>query len=761
MKRIHLICMAAISMAWSCSGGSSDEQPAYKNASLSVEERVEDLMKRMTLEEKIGQMNQCVGLNHIDESQAGMKEEELKRNTASAFYPGFLKEDIAQMARDGKIGSFLHSVTIGEANDLQQLAMESRLQIPLLMGIDAVHGCGLVSGTTVYPTSIGLAATFDPQLAYISSRQTALEMRAIGMHWTFAPNVEVARDPRWGRVGETYGEDPLLVSRMGAAAVRGFQGDKGLESNLVLACAKHFVGGSQPLNGTNGAPADLSERTLREVFFPPFKACVDAGAETFMMAHNDLNGMPCHANAWLMEDVLRGEMDFDGFIVSDWMDIEHLYDLHAVATSNKDAFGKSVLAGMDMHMHGPEFVPAMLALVQEGVVSEARIDQSCRRILTEKFRLGLFENPFFDQEKATDVLASPEHVATALDMARKSIVLLENNGILPLTDGGKYKKVFVTGPNADSQGIMGDWTFPQPNDNVTTFLEGLRQVAPKTQFTFLDQGESIWFMKPEKVAQAGRMAREADLCILFVGEYVNRKDWANKTSGEDVERGNLNLPGLQEDLIKNVLASGKPCIVVLNNGHPLAVEWIAQQADALVEAFEPGMKGGQAVAEVLYGAVNPSGKLPVTFPRSAGNILAVYNHLPSHYFHPIVGENPFPLYEFGYGLSYTTFAYTNLQAGTFQPDGSLTVTVDVTNTGDFDGEEVVMLFVHDDFASMTRPVKELKDFRRIALKVGETQTVTLSFTKDDLAFIGQDGNWTVEPGTFTLQVKDLTTSVTL
>lgn len=759
MRKLILVCMTAVFFAGSCSGG-SQENPDYLNSGLSVERRVADLMQRMTLEEKIGQMNQCVGLNHIDESQAGMTEEDLKRNTAQAFYPGFLKEDIAQMARDGKIGSFLHSVTIGEANELQKLAMESRLRIPLLMGIDAVHGCALVSGVTVYPTSIGMASTFDPQLVYVSSRQTAEEMRAIGMHWTFAPNVEVARDQRWGRVGETYGEDPWLVSLMGEAAVKGFQGDNGLEKELVLACAKHFVGGSQPVNGTNGAPADLSERTLREVFFPPFDACVKAGALSFMMAHNELNGVPCHSNEWLMQDVLRRQMGFNGFIVSDWMDIEHLYDLHCTAVSNEDAFGQSVNAGMDMHMHGPAFVPAMMKLVEDGAVSEARIDESCRRILEIKFRLGLFENPFFDESAVKETLLAEEHKAVALDAARKSIVLLGNNGILPLTDGARYKKIFVTGPNANSQGLMGDWTFPQPDENVITFIEGLRMIAPLTQFTYLEQGESIRYMDPAKVRKAGEMARQADLSIVFAGEYVNRKDWVNKTSGEDVERGNLNLPGLQEELIRNILASGKPCIVVLNNGHPLAVEWIAKEASALVEAWEPGMFGGQALAEVLYGVVNPSGKLPVTFPRSTGNILSVYNHMPSHYFHPVVLEDPMPLYEFGYGLSYTSYEYTNLKAGEFV-NGSLEVTVDVTNTGSRAGEEIVLLYMRDDYASMTRPVKELKGFTRVALEPGETKTAAFTVREDQLAFFGKDGKWVTEPGSFTVMAGKLSASVTL
>ena len=336
-----------------------------------------------------------------------------------------------------------------------------------------------------------------------------------------------------------------------------------------------------------------------------------------------------------------------------------------------------------------------------------------------------------------------EHVQTALEAARKSIVLLENNGILPLKDGGRYKSI-CNRAQCRFTGYYGRLTFPQPKENVVTFLQGLREVAPQTHFTFLDQGESIRYMDPDKVQLAGEMARRADLNILFVGEYVNRKDWNNKTSGEDVERGNLRLAGLQEELVKNVLDSGKPCIVVLNNGHPLAVEWIAQKADALVEAWEPGMKGGTALAEILYGYVNPSGKLPVTFPRSTGNILSVYNHKPSHYYHPIVMENPRPLYEFGYGLSYSTYVYNNLQTSGFEKD-VLEVSVDVTNVGAMAGEEIVLLYMRDDYASVTRPVKELKAFTRVALEPGETKTVQLQVHKEQLALWGRDNRWVVEP----------------
>ena len=372
MRHYILTILSAMTLA-ACSDNGT---PVYKDASAPVKERVEDLLGRMTLEEKVGQMNQFVGLEHIKKNEAHLTEEDLKNNTAQAFYPGFSADSVASWTRKGLVGSFLHVLTLEEANYLQSLAMESRLGIPVIFGIDAIHGNANAPDNTVYPTNIGLACSFDLELARRIARETAAEMRAMNMHWTFNPNVEVARDPRWGRVGETYGEDPYLVSLMGTETVRGYQGD--LSSDDVLACIKHFVGGSQPVNGTNGSPTDLSERTIREVFFPPFEEGVKAGAMSLMTAHNELNGIPCHSNEWLMEDVLRGEWGFKGFVVSDWMDIEHIYDLHATAENIKEAFYQSIMAGMDMHMHGVYWNEYVCELVREGRIPESRIDSSVR-----------------------------------------------------------------------------------------------------------------------------------------------------------------------------------------------------------------------------------------------------------------------------------------------------------------------------------------------------------------------------------------------
>ena len=747
MRHYILTILSAMTLA-ACSDNGT---PVYKDASAPVKERVEDLLGRMTLEEKVGQMNQFVGLEHIKKNEAHLTEEDLKNNTAQAFYPGFSADSVASWTRKGLVGSFLHVLTLEEANYLQSLAMESRLGIPVIFGIDAIHGNANAPDNTVYPTNIGLACSFDLELARRIARETAAEMRAMNMHWTFNPNVEVARDPRWGRVGETYGEDPYLVSLMGTETVRGYQGD--LSSDDVLACIKHFVGGSQPVNGTNGSPTDLSERTIREVFFPPFEEGVKAGAMSLMTAHNELNGIPCHSNEWLMEDVLRGEWGFKGFVVSDWMDIEHIYDLHATAENIKEAFYQSIMAGMDMHMHGVYWNEYVCELVREGRIPESRIDSSVRKILDIKFRLGLFENPYADPDRTMDIRLCDTHRHTALEAARKSVVLLKNDGLLPL-DPGKYRRVLVTGINADDHNILGDWSADQKPENVTTVLEGLKMVSPETEFVFVDQGWDPRNMSEANVDRAAAAARTCDLNIVVAGEYMFRGRWTERTSGEDTDRSDIDLVGLQNELIRKVAASGRPTVLVLISGRPLGVQWAADNLPALVNAWEPGMYGGQAIAEILYGKVNPSAKLAVTMPRSAGQVQMIYNHKPSQYFHPYAVTPSTPLYPFGYGLSYTTYSYSDiwLDRTEIPADGTVKVSVEIRNTGNIAGDEIVQMYIRDRFSSVTRPVKELKDFARIHLEPGETRTVEFSVTPDKLMFLDKDLRPVVEPGEFIVMV---------
>lgn len=750
MKKIFISVVSLI-LVMNTNVDAQKAVPLYQNPKATVEERVNDLLSQMTLEEKIGQMNQFVGIEHIKTAEASLTAEQLKNNTANAFYPGFSTTDLENLTKKGLVGSFLHVLTIQEANYLQSLAMQSRLKIPVIFGIDAIHGNANAPDNTVYPTNIGLASSFDPEMAYKIARQTAKEMRAMNMHWTFNPNVEVARDPRWGRVGETFGEDPYLVSQMGIQTVKGYQGDLNSE-NDVLACIKHFVAGSEPINGTNGSPADLSERTLREVFFPPFKAGVDAGAMSLMMSHNELNGIPCHSNEWLMTDVLRKEWGFKGFIVSDWMDIEHLYDLHATAENLKEAFYQSIMAGMDMHMHGIHWNELVLELVKEGRIPESRIDESVRKILTIKFRLGLFEHPFADEKTTMKVRLSAEHRQTALEAARNSIVLLKNDGLLPLSE--KYKNVLVTGINANDMNILGDWSAVQKDENVITVLEGLKMVSPNTHFEFVDQGWDPRNMSPQKVNEAAEKAKSADLNIVVAGEYMMRFRWTERTGGEDTDRSDIDLVGLQNELIDKVAASGKPTILILITGRPLGVEKAVGKVNALVQAWEPGMYGGEAIAEILYGKINPSAKLPITIPRSVGQIQMIYNHKPSQYFHPYVVTSSEPLYPFGFGLSYTTYKYDNLQlSGSEISKGeNLEVNVDVTNTGKMDGTEIVQLYLRDKYSSVTRPVKELKDFSRVTLKAGETKTVHFTITPDKLTFLDKNLKPVVENGEFIVMV---------
>ena len=727
--------------------------PPYKDPALPLEQRVDDLLSRMTLEEKVGQMNQLVGIEHFRQNSATMTAEELATNTANAFYPGMTEDDIRQLTSRGLVSSFLHVVTLEEANELQSLAMESRLQIPLLIGIDAIHGNAKCTDNTVYPTNIGLASSFDVPLAYRIARETAAEMRAMNMHWTFNPNVEVARDGRWGRCGETFGEDSLLVTLMGEATTRGYQGNLDTAGD-VLACVKHFVGGSYSVNGTNGAPCDVSLRTLREVFFPPFEASVKAGGATVMMSHNELNGVPCHTNRWLMHDVLRGEWGFDGFVVSDWMDIEHCVDQHRTARDNKEAYLQSIAAGMDMHMHGPEWQDAVVELVREGKLTEERIDESVRRILGVKFKLGLFEHPYVSTDERDRVINNPAHKTTALEASRNSIVLLKNEGALLPLDAKKYRKVLVTGINADDQNIMGDWSEPQPDDKVSTVLKGLRQVSPETEFVFVDQGWDPRNMSQASVDEAVAKAVDCDLCIVCCGEYMMRFRWLERTCGEDTDRDNLDLVGLQEQLIRRINETGKPTVLVMITGRPLSVNYAAEHVPAIVNAWEPGQFGGQAIAEILYGKVNPSAKLAMTMPRSAGQISTWYNHKTSAFFHPVVCGKSTPLYPFGHGLSYTTYEYSNLRlsASTIAADGSLKATVTVTNSGQRDGVEIVQMYLRDCVSSVARPVKELKGFERVPLKAGESKHVTFDITPRELAFYGIDMSLVVEPGDFEVQV---------
>lgn len=736
---------------------SSDSTPLYLDEYASIEDRLNDLMTRMTLEEKVYQMCQYVGLEHMKAAEAKISPEELEKNDALGFYPGILSDSVGRLAEAGRIGSFLHVVTPKEANYLQRLAQKSRLKIPLLIGIDAIHGNGLVSGSTIYPSPISQAATFDDALIEEGNRQTALEMRANGMHWSFTPNIDVLRDPRWGRTGETFGEDPYLVGNMGIATVKGLQSHDFTGNEHVIACAKHLIAGSSSINGLNASPTDVSKRTLFEVFLPPYRRTVEeANVFSIMAAHNEVAGVPGHMDKFMMTDLLRNRWGFEGFYVSDWNDVSRIALWHHVARDFKESIQFSVNAGMDMNMHGPLFDKYLLELVNEGKVDEKRVDYACRKILEAKFRLGLFENPFVDVDNAKELNFANEHQKTALEQARKAIVLQKNkNSFLPLSDEGKGKKIFITGPNADNQTTLGDWVSPQPEENIVTMVEGITQLGQQYGYVidYFDSGDRSKEISDENIKVAAEKASKADLTILVLGENSFRHDWSRKTTGENIDRATLSLSGNQMKLADKILELDKPVVVVYVSGSPIAEPWLEHRVEAVVNTWESGAFAGIATAEVLFGKINPSGKLPLTIPRSVGQLQMVYNHKPTAYIHKYNTEKKVPLHPFGFGLSYTTFEISEPKLSKEFFSGKediVTVNVEVTNTGDVSGEEVVQMYIRDNISSFTRPVKELKGYKRVKLEPGETKTVSIEITAESLAMYDKDFNFIVEPGDFTV-----------
>ena len=736
---------------------SAQEDSSYKlylDSSKSHDDRLNDLMSRMTLEDKVYQMNQFVGLDHMRKAEKDLSPEDLVNNDAQGFYKGVFSTDVMKMTQEGKIGSFLHVLTAEEGNLLQGLANESRLKIPILIGIDAIHGNALFSGATVYPSPITLASTWSDEFLFDVGRQTALEMRATGSHWAFTPNIDVLRDPRWGRVGETFGEDPFMVGNLGASMIKGFQLNDFTGTNKVIACAKHMIAGSEPINGLNASPMDISLRTLKEVYLPPYKKAIDAGVYSIMAAHNELNGIPCHMNSWLMTDLFRNDWGFEGFYVSDWMDIERIETLHHVAHDLKEASYLAVNAGMDMHMHGVDFPEAIIALVKEGKLPISRVDDACSKILMAKFKLGLFENRFVDIEKIPQNIFTPEHRFTALETARKGIVLLKNSSLLPLNKTKESKIVLVTGPNANNQSILGDWHAAQPKENVTTIYEGIKELGESKGYDVLfhDSNENIRKISNKDIQNTVEASKGADFVIVVVGDNSMRYKWKDKTAGENMARAELNLAGKQLDLVRSLKETNNNVIVVYVNGKPISEPWIQNNIPSIIEAWEPGNLGGKAVAEIIFGDINPSGKLPLTVPRSVGQLQMIYNHKPSQYFHKYAFEKNTPLYPFGYGLSYTKFNYSKpkLLNSKFDNNSIIKVQVDVTNTGDMDGDEVVQLYIRDKVSSVTRPVKELKGYKRVHLQVGETKNVIFEITPESLAFYDIDMKYVVEPGSFNI-----------
>ena len=692
-----------------------------------VERQINALLARMTLEEKLGQLQQLDG-------------------EANGNY----RPEHRDLVRKGLLGSTLNVRGAQRTNELQRIAVEeSRLKIPVLFGFDVIHGY-----RTIFPVPLGEASSWDPALAERSASIAAAEARAAGVHWTFAPMVDIARDARWGRIVEGAGEDPYLGAAIARARVRGFQGNDYSSPDKVMACAKHWVGYGAAEGGRDYNTTDMSERTLREIYFPPFKAAVDEGVGTLMSAFNDLNGVPASANPFTLTKVLRGEWKFDGFVVGDYTAVQELIP-HGLAANEADAARLALNAGVDMEMVSRLYNQNGAELVRSGKISQATIDEAVRRILRMKYRSGLFERPYADEARERSVILSAANLAAAREIAARSIVLLKNEReTLPLPKN--LKSIAVIGPLADDQvDVLGSWTGDGNATDVVTLLSGIKaKVSPATKINYV-KGSDVEGDSTEGFNEAVRAARDSAAVIVAVGESA-------AMTGEASSRSSLDLPGRQLDLVKALHATGKPVIVVLMNGRPLTINWIAENSPAILETWFAGTQGGNAIADVLFGDVNPGGKLPVTFPRSVGQEPLYYNHMNTG--RPPDVNNKYtskyldlpwtPLFPFGYGLSYTQFRLSNLQlsAPRIRADGRITVSVEIENLGRLAGDEVVQLYIRDVAASVTRPVRELKGFQRVTLRPGEKRRLEFVLGGEQLGSFDREMRFGVEPGEFKVMI---------
>jgi beta-glucosidase len=763
---------------------SRDERAAYLDSGRPIDTRVKDLLERMTLEEKVAQMNVLMGSGMggmMGELVSSIPQEELE---AWLIRLGTPQEELGQpwefggdiiLEQDGGFSSERAKKVIGEsgigaifgltqssepklaaeiANKLQRLAIQDiRLGIPILLCEEGVHG-HLARGATIFPQAIGMASTWNPDLVREIGSVIAEETRAVGGHQTYSPVLDLGRDPRWGRTEETYGEDPYLASRLAVAMVEGLQGESLADGHSIVASPKHFGGHGEPLGGRDSNMEGITERDLREIHLVPFQAAFEeAGALGAMSAYSMIDGIPCTANKKLLTEILREEWGFGGYVVSDYGAIEDLQTRHRIAATPKEAVKKAVEAGVDSHLGGLEFVGPLVELIEEGQVSEETVDRAVGRILRIKFLLGLFEDPYVDPDRAAQVCDSQEHRKLALRAAREAIVLLKNeDDLLPLDKEG-IESILVTGPNADTpRNQLGDYSGWSP---VVTVLDGIKaKVVPGADVRYV-KGCDTKGTSTEGIAEAVEAARESDVAIVVVGGT----SWTVEgTSGEGADRATLNLPGVQEELLKAVHETGTPVVVVLINGRPLTVNWAVEHVPAILEAWYPGEEGGNAVADVLFGDYNPGGKLPITFPRTEGQLPLYYNYKPSGRAYDYVFTSFQPLFEFGYGLSYTQFEYSNLEITleTVGPAGKVKVSVDVQNAGDRKGDEVVQLYLNDVVSSVVTPLRELKGFKRVALNAGEKKRVEFTLTPDHLSLLDRHLERVVESGTFEVMIGGLT-----
>ncbi len=701
-----------------------------EGAEKEIARKVDSVLSLMTLEEKVGQLMQYSGFGE---------------------FTGPVSDDhnYMEVLKNGMVGSMLNVNGAEYTRKLQQVAVEeTRLGIPLIFGYDIIHGY-----RTIFPVPLAETASWDMELIETSARVAAAEAAAAGQHWTFAPMVDIARDPRWGRVMEGAGEDPFLGSLVAASRVKGFQGNDLADHSTIVACAKHFAAYGAAMAGKDYNTVDISNRTLHEIYLPPFKAALDAGVETFMSSFNEINGVPATANRYILTDLLKKEWNFKGFIVSDWSSIRELIP-HGVATNEYEAGYLAMNAGVDMDMMGLIYDPQLFQLMDDGKVSQSQLDDAVRRILRVKFKLGLFDDPYryCNEEREKEVIMNEEHLEIARDVARKSIVLLKNeNNLLPL-DPDKIKTIALVGPMADNQfDMIGEWSARGNPAEAISLLEGLKNsLEGKAQIVHA-KGCQITGEDKSGFSEAIRAARAADVVVAAVGE-------SKFMSGEALCRSDIGLPGVQKEFIMELQKTGKPIIVVLMNGRPLAIPWVKENVPAILETWFLGTQAGPAIADVLLGKYNPSGKLPVTFPVSVGQVPIFYSYkntgrppIPGIRWNSKYLDIPVePLFPFGYGLSYTTFEYSEITLSDtiLLPGGELTAEVTVKNTGVRDGEEIIQLYIRDLVGSVTRPVLELKGFRKESIPAGESVTVLFTITEEDLKFYDINMEFTAEPGDF-------------
>lgn len=704
---------------------------AQQSTSTAVEAKVDSVLKLMTLEEKVGQMT----LFTSDLATTGPT----------------IRDDYVKLIKEGKVGALFNAYGTDYTRKLQKMATEdTRLGIPLLFGYDVVHGF-----RTIFPIPLGIAASWNTDLAEQSARVAARESAASGLHWTFAPMIDVARDARWGRIAEGAGEDPYLTSKFGEAYVQGYQGKDLSDTETILSTLKHFAAYGAAVAGRDYNTVNMSNRELREVYLPPFKASLEAGAATVMTSFNEYNGVPATASEFLFNDILREEWNFDGFVVTDYTSIPEMI-AHGFAANEKEAALESLEANVDMDMQSGLFLSELPELVKSGRVEVKQIDQAVRRILRMKFKLGLFEDPFryIDAEREKKELLSEENRAEAREIAQESIVLLKNdNALLPLDKN--VGKLAVIGPLADSKkDMLGSWSAAGEWEDNVTMLSGIKEKVNKNTEVVYAKGTGVTGDSTQGIAEAVEAARNADVAVLALGE-------GRLMSGEAASRATLDLPGKQQELLKAVYDTGTPVVLILANGRPLAVEWADEHIPAIVESWFLGTEAGNAIADVLFGDVNPSAKLPVTFPRTVGMEPLYYNQKNTgrpqsdqKYTSKYIDVENSPLYPFGFGLSYTTFDYGDpeLSSDTITPGDSVDVTIEVSNTGDRKGKEIVQLYIRDLYASITRPIKELRGFKKVELASGESKKVTFKLGPEDFSFYNKKMEKVVEPGDFNIMV---------